>query len=84
MKISKVREKVLGTEHKDTLVAKHDLAGTHLALGNIQEAVQILKEILPVLERIFEYDHAYSRNARTIVRLYCNDVISNYGGNLKS
>jgi tetratricopeptide (TPR) repeat protein len=53
----RILERVLGSEHPDTLISRNNLAAGYQALGRYQEAVQLLEETLRVQERVLGPEH---------------------------
>jgi hypothetical protein len=56
--------RVLGAEHPDTLITRHELASAQLDLGEFEAALQLIEELLPVQERVFGPNDEYSLNTR--------------------
>ncbi|MFC3890516.1 tetratricopeptide repeat protein [Lentzea rhizosphaerae] len=52
--------RVLGEEHPDTLITRHDLANTLLLMGEPDRALQLFEELLPVRVRVLGANHKYT------------------------
>jgi tetratricopeptide (TPR) repeat protein len=68
------QEKVLGPEHPDTLLTRHELATAHIKLGEFELGRQLFEELLPVRTRVLGPNHervlqSRSRLAQTLTRL---------------
>jgi hypothetical protein len=68
------QEKVLGPEHPDTLLTRHELASAHVKLGDHELGCQLFEELLPVRARVLEPNHdrvlrSRSRLALTLTKL---------------
>ncbi|NKE62417.1 tetratricopeptide repeat protein [Lentzea sp. PSKA42] len=66
--------RVLGAEHPDTLLTRHELASAHLKLGEFDLARQLFEDLLPVRTRVLGPNHervlqSCSRLALTLAQL---------------
>ncbi|MEU2107157.1 FxSxx-COOH system tetratricopeptide repeat protein [Nocardia sp. NPDC019255] len=57
-------ERVLGTDHPDTLTARNNLAGAYQSAGRLTEAIPLYEQTLADRERILGLDHPDTLTAR--------------------
>ncbi|GHG01522.1 MULTISPECIES: tetratricopeptide repeat protein [Amycolatopsis] len=62
-----VQTRVLGAEHPDTLITRHDLATAYIILGETDLAHRMLEELLPVRARVIGPKHVYTLATRSRV-----------------
>ena len=60
-----IRERVLGTEHPDTLIARHELAYWTGEAGDAAGARDQFADLLPIRERVQGTEHRGALFART-------------------
>ncbi|WP_433373653.1 tetratricopeptide repeat protein [Streptosporangium sp. CA-115845] len=58
------QERVLGTDHPDTLTSRHNLACTHDSAGRTREAIALYERSVADHERTLGADHPNTRAAR--------------------
>ncbi|KAG4417915.1 hypothetical protein IFR04_008969 [Cadophora malorum] len=63
------QEKLLGSEHPDTLSSKHDLAWTLYKLGKYKQAEKLGKEVIEIKARVFGKDHTETLASINILAL---------------
>ncbi|KAL2073541.1 hypothetical protein VTL71DRAFT_10867 [Oculimacula yallundae] len=57
-RIIRSQESLLGSEHPDTLLTKHDMALSFYKLGNYKQAEKLGKEVIDIKTRIYGADHS--------------------------
>ncbi|WP_410672085.1 tetratricopeptide repeat protein [Amycolatopsis sp. cmx-4-68] len=60
-----VQTRILGAEHPDTLITRHDVATSHFDLGEIDLAHEMFEELLPVRVRVIGSRHLYTLHTRS-------------------
>jgi len=51
------RERVLGPDHPDTLISRHNLASAYWSVGQVVEAISLYEATLADRERVLGPDH---------------------------
>ncbi|WP_326664329.1 tetratricopeptide repeat protein [Streptomyces canus] len=62
--VLQVQERVLGSDHPDTLTTRHDIARAVAERGDTAEAERLYREVLQVRERVLGSDHPNTLTTR--------------------
>ncbi|PID53182.1 MAG: hypothetical protein CSB46_09575 [Micrococcales bacterium] len=65
----RIRERVLGAEHPDTLISRGNLAADYRAVGRHQDALTLNEETLTLFERVLGAEHPSTLTSRNNLAL---------------